>query len=356
MNFCDTKSSFDCEELPAHLIRKVWGEDRKLNNPYQVIVHHYNHVTARFETNMMMHKLTAEYYGNRAFWLTYLPLLLVTTAVSICSFLSTGEYDDSMVTDENLNVNTTSLQGNFNSEGGQEFLSILIGVFGVLSTFLASLGKYLNYQSRADMHLSATNTLKDIIEELDYQLVWLKSRRRIDVLSKTDDKDNKDEPDDKEAKEEQKKEELQKLQFALDLAKSNFSIMEKSCTSLIPDQIKHAFICLDEHCKLIPRTVRYDHYRRYYNDLNDALRPTGFCCCLRIPKINVPLMFGSQIMREVDAIHEKLQKRKAIGQSEEDGGKSEREALFTEITTPSYGTVNNTDADEETAGNSGIDE
>lgn len=283
------------DSLSVFLIRrKDWGKSVKLGDPYKVLVSEFNQLVAKFEVALMMHKITSQYYGHRAFWFTFFPLLLVTTGVSILGFIQTpgDNPDDSVIIDggdgflNSFNSTSSEASGSAasNIEMQQATVSLLVGLLGVLSTALASLGKHLNYQSKADMHESAVITLRSILDDLAFERLDVKHEKRIARCHKRDANLLTEH-------------EIEELRVAIEMHKSKFDTMEKSCVVPIPYQIKNAFIDLEEHCQLMPRTVRDEYYRRYYNQLNNAFQTTGcsswFPCFL--PNISVEELLGERI-------------------------------------------------------------
>ena len=115
-----------------------------------------------FETKMLMHRLSIEYYHYRAKWLTFFPILLVTSLTSVVGFISSTE---------------------FISEDLMNALALTSGVLGVLSTALASCAKYNNYQSIADMHHSAFDSISTIVDRVRLDLL------SFQMLTKSIDKD-----------------------------------------------------------------------------------------------------------------------------------------------------------------------
>ena len=280
------------EELPlrAYLVQTDYS---KLDDTDEITIlrFEYEELICRFETELYMHTLSAGYYHNRAFWFTFLPLLLVTTSVSICSFINTGKYDDSMVFDGNLTTamsHATSDDTDFAISQGN--LSLITGFLGVLSTFLASLGKHLNYESKGDMHISATNTLSSILEQILFEFMVFKKEARLTRQTKGDAK--------KQTGPTYTDEDLTKLRVNLETHQSKFDIMDKSCTVPIPNDILHAFESLRgiRDCIKQPK-LKFGIYKRFSNDLFREFQYKGcfpLCPCYP-PKFNVESMIEKKI-------------------------------------------------------------
>ena len=125
--------------------QKRWINNRKFGKRVDDKRKEFESVLWYFETKLLMHRLTMEYYKNRAKWFTFFPILVVTSATSICGFLGSTDLLDA---------------------SSKQLLAIVSGLLGVLSTFLASNSKYNNYQSKADMHDSAVGTMTNICDNI----------------------------------------------------------------------------------------------------------------------------------------------------------------------------------------------
>jgi len=122
-----------------------WVNNRKFSKRVDDKRKEFESVLWYFETKLLMHRLTMEYYKKRAKWFTFFPILVVTSATSICGFLSSTDLLDA---------------------SRKQILAIVSGLLGILSTFLASCSKYNNYQSKADMHDAAVGTMTNICDNI----------------------------------------------------------------------------------------------------------------------------------------------------------------------------------------------
>jgi len=87
----------------------------------------------------------------------FFPLLAITSLTTIIGFLTTG-----MAMEEGVEQIDDSGDGGFvsNIKGlaasvfsvTSQWLSLSVGILGAISTFLTSMGKHTNYQSKRDMH------------------------------------------------------------------------------------------------------------------------------------------------------------------------------------------------------------
>jgi len=305
--------------LRAYLLSIDYSNFEKCENEFDILRCEYEELLCRFEIEMYMHLLSAGYYHNRAFWFTFLPLLLVTTSVSICGFVNTGEYDDSLVFNGNLtNVNQTTAMSqdtanDTDSGVSQETLSLIIGFLGVLSTFLAALGKHLNYESKGDMHASAATTLTSVLEQILFEFMAFKKEGRL-VGTATADSSNNDEgnssnagegnPSNTNAANSTGAKNVSDYRVELEKHQSKFEIMDKSCTVPIPNDILHAFLTLRGIRDCIePPMFKNKICRRFANDLFREFQKKGFFCrygCYP-PSVNVEIMFEKEFKLEVKA-------------------------------------------------------
>ena len=266
----------------------------KKSKPRRVLLDEFDELAIRFEVNLMMHKLAADYFHNRAFWFTFFPLLVVTSVVSVCGFVKTNEYDDSMVHDGNLTrAFSYSIGEDSKFSVSGEDLPIVVGVLGVLSTFLASLGKHLNYQSKGDMHASAANTLSGIVESVTFERLELQHKLKFEKIETEDsgmtDKTNQN---------------ISDLRVNLDKHKAKFDTMEKSCVEPIPNKIKCAYAELRDICSQLPSKYRYKFHIKYANLLFRDFQNRGFAwvCPCYPPSINVTSRYAIIIRCDVEAI------------------------------------------------------
>ena len=320
----------DGESVSQWLVKLPWRPETTRSDPYSIIVNEYDILCGRFEVAFMMHKLTADYYQSRAFYLIFFPLLAVTTMVSIFGFIGTRTYDDSMIVDGEMDsyLNSTSTFQPGTQMPTNTELSILVGVLGCISTAIASLGKQLNYQSKGDMHESAMNTLRGILEDIRFERLEIKHRQRLDRWEGEEKMRTEKDGTTKKGKgrlyrPSLPRAELEKLRCEIDKHKATFDTMEKSCTVPIPNKIKYAFIHLEELFALVPLPIRFDFYRRYYNDLNRHFHDSN---CLCIPYIDVDYTFGEQIKSDVGVKWLQIEKkfRNADGDSYGSMGNSQR--------------------------------
>ena len=181
-------------------------------------------------------------------------------------------------------------------------LSIVIGLLGILSAFLTSLGRYLNYQSKSDMHWSAAATLEEICNTIDFERLPVIHRRResrsriYEGATRVQSMDN--------------------LRLKIDSHKAKFETMEKSCTDPLPSIVKQAFISLEEIFETLPYRIKWKLYRRYYYALwrefgQKGCGGGGCCCCCfsflpafpwYLPNIDVVERFESPLRADIEAL------------------------------------------------------
>jgi hypothetical protein len=135
---------------------KSWAAFAREFRNLDIIEVEYKKIAWLFQRTLIMHKLAKNYFGVRAFWFTFLPLTLVSTATTILGFLSTGGDFDSVGAGLGLD----------DSRGA---ISVTIGLLGAAATLLTTLGKYYGYQSNYDMHVSAVKALERLIKQRSRQ-------------------------------------------------------------------------------------------------------------------------------------------------------------------------------------------
>ena len=197
-----------------------------------------------YETKMLMHRLSFQYYNFRAKWLTFMPILAVTSLTSIVGFFTSTD---------------------FISPGWTNALALTSGFLGVISTALASCSKYNNYQSKADMHISAFRSMSTIVDgvKLDLQTfeqvtntidkdmsdgVFDKSTYRPPTKSdnNNDDDDNGTTMDADFQKDEMEQnkaaiEKFKKTGAQLNQYRTQYQTMKSTCSSPFPGAIQVAF-------------------------------------------------------------------------------------------------------------------
>ena len=313
---CDPSCCSEKTPLSAYIQKCDWEryhEKHKYKKEYRAflfLINEFEQISAVFSTYQKLHKLSADYFHNRAFWFTFMPLLLVTAAVSILGFLGTGDYNDSMVFDGNITAtasDSTQNESEFVFSGDN--LPLTVGVLGVVSTFLTSLGKHLNYQSKADMHSAAVATLKNLRDTL--HLEGLQLMQEIRTIESTD-------PEVINAK-------IRQLHVNFDTYRAKFETMEKSCTEPVPNKIQCAFDGLIQLCALVPNPLGGMMFKRYSNKLFGEFQNRGFfplCPCYP-PTIDVESRFRFEIECEIRANLENLgsygSQRTASAEAVDDG-------------------------------------
>ena len=204
------------------------------------------------EKTLIMHKLSKEYFGYRAYWFNFLPLLIITTITTIIGFLTTG------MSMEHLNGVEVNIKGLSASAFAiaNAWLNLSVGFLGTISSFLTSMSKHTKYQSKRDMHEMAEDALRKVVQSLSF-----------------------DETDD-----------VEMMRGHIDKQKAIFMSVEAACTAPIPTQITQAFVELDSAMKMKDFGFKVNYYKQYYNMLWQEF--TKKSCCMpsmprRVPEINV---------------------------------------------------------------------
>ena len=304
----EVKSGQDQSEDEITFLGNKIGEMQK---EFQVVLWY-------FETHWLMHRLAANHFKCRAKWCSFLPILAVTTTVSVLGFLANSE---DFTGDERHKKNW----------------SLGAGLLGVLATFLASLGKYNNYQSKGDMHEAAEMTLSNIcnaikLEDISferkknaakYYQIEVRSRRQeaqknderrtvlegkindrqkkkteIHDLTENDDLNKyeaeleklneiKNDKIDSETMEENHHKLLKTDGVSLESYKTKFETMQESCSSPIPSHIEHTFLKLRDVFEPASHDIlkRYLYPRCYKALWREFVNSPIFP--LFLPKINI---------------------------------------------------------------------
>ena len=187
----------------------------------------------------------------------FFPLLAITSLTTIIGFLTTGmameegaeQIDDS--SDGGFVSNIKGLAASVFSVTSQ-WLSLSVGILGAISTFLTSMGKHTNYQSKKDMHEMAEGALEKVVQGIAFEVI------------------------DDEAR----------MQGHIDKQKAIFMSVEASCTAEVPPKILQAFVELDSAMKTKDFLFRKDHYKRFYNMLWKKFTKKQ-CCMMNMP-FNIP--------------------------------------------------------------------
>ena len=193
----------------------------------------------------------------------FFPLLAITSLTTIIGFLTTG-----MAMEEGVEQIDDSGDGGFvsNIKGlaasvfsvTSQWLSLSVGILGAISTFLTSMGKHTNYQSKRDMHEMAEDALEKVVQGIAFEVI------------------------DDEAR----------MQGHIDKQKAIFMSIEASCTAEVPPKILQAFVELDSAMKTKDFLFRKDHYKRFYNMLWKKFTKKQCCSMMNmpfhIPEIDLP--------------------------------------------------------------------
>jgi len=195
------------------------------------------------EQKLIMHKLAKDYYGFRAYWLQCLPLLLMTTFITIITLTEYGHIHIGIVDDEE-----------YLAERG--WLVLSVGILGLLSTILTSLLITSRCQSQHDMHAMSERMLQKVCQTVRFPQRQPGDNSRNSMMEHIN---------------------TQKAIFV--------AISCTSCT--IPTRMIQTFRELEHAMALKPYTFRAIQYERFYYALW-KLFTTRWCLWpYIIPQINV---------------------------------------------------------------------
>jgi hypothetical protein len=174
------------------------------------------------EQTLITHKLAKEYFGFRALWMQTLPLLSITTFITVIGFIQYGHYGgfaEGLVT-----------RADYNS--AKKGLAISVGILGLISSMLTSLIMNMRYQQQQGMHALAEETLSKVCHSI-----------RFPDRSPLDDR--------------------RKLMEHLARQKAIYSSISFASAS-VPPRIVYAFHDLEHIMMSKPYTFRALQYERFY--------------------------------------------------------------------------------------------
>ena len=101
-----------------------------------------------------MHFLSSMYFKHKDLWTHTVPLTLITLALGILAFVgSSRDKDDSEQCSES------------------QTLSIIVGSLSILSVAIQQMGKMFQYATRAKMHNNCTAGMKDLMQNIKFNLI-----------------------------------------------------------------------------------------------------------------------------------------------------------------------------------------
>lgn len=248
-------------------------------------IQEFERVGRYFETNLLMHRLAASHFNARAKWLSFFPILFITSLTSILGIFATHYANlvgieqtpivgaETVAPQDVAGFNRT-LQESMLSDAtitylAKSFLPLTVAILGVLSTFSASLGKYNNYQSKADMHLAAVNTLSSICDIIRVNAILLERSKTSLKMEKARKGSQEEEPEDQNKPFDGtiggvKFDKDEVVECDIEKHKTAFNTVKESCTCPIPSRIENAFRELHWEFRPAPPKVRKHIYPRMY--------------------------------------------------------------------------------------------
>lgn len=199
----------------------------------------YSRLTNRFERALIEHKLAVDYFEFRSFWFDFLPVTIIGALVTVIGFFISGKTPE--INDGDLAQNSIEFDPVLTDQSKQ-FWSIAVGVLGVVSTLLNSIGKRTNYQSQFDMHRAAVKALEKICLSVDFEKEWFKRSSQSEDVFET----AKKIVDNPEKKAEHEHRDV-KLGADLKSHQASFKAMQDACCeSPVPTRVIQAFTVLDQ--------------------------------------------------------------------------------------------------------------
>ena len=195
----------------------------------------------------------------------FIPLNLLIAATSVLSFIA-GEQTSASI-DSTL-------------------LNIVVGCVGAVGVFWNSCDRMLNYKSRADMHNGAKMTLKELLADLDFNLIKFSS---LDL--------------------EEQKHVISQDQ--LDAIKTKLDQVQESCTSAVPDAINQAFKQVNS---LVPYELGIKGLADGDGEDIQRIRIANVLLCKEIAKSKLwPMKLpGANVHKQAQAALDKVLKKKDL--------------------------------------------
>ena len=236
----------------------------------------FENVLWYFEVKLIMHRLSAHYYNKRALWFTFLPILFVTSVVSIIGLFAATSFS-----------------------GVSKALTITSGMLGVTSTFLASWGKQLNYQSKADMHASARHSLSKLCDKIKLDIFQFQMFVHSFQKEVGDGQNNGQNNGD--GKEINWVEDFNKTGSNLIHYRTKYETMKEACTSNFPNKIESAFATLKHAFEPARHDVkRYLYPRSYHALARSIVSQKDFPLFLK--HVDVRAFCEEELSHEIDEI------------------------------------------------------
>lgn len=234
----DANSSSNTDEK-AKRIKKIDKEERRLIDMRKGIQDEYSRLTNRFERALIEHKLAVEYFEFRSFWFDFLPVTIIAALVTVIGFFISGNTPE--MNDGINQANSIEFDPVLTGQS-REFWSVAVGVLGVVSTLLNSIGKRTNYQSQYDIHRAAVKALEKICLTVQFEKDWFGRSCQSQGVFETA-KKIVDNPDRK-----AEHEQLENMLGAdLKSHQASFKAMQDaSCESPVPTRVIQAFTVLDQ--------------------------------------------------------------------------------------------------------------
>ena len=200
--------------------KAIISKSEKRDNKTSQLKDEYIRLTNRFERALIEHKLAVEYFEFRSFWFDFLPVTIIAALITVIGFFISGKTPE--MNDGDQAQNSIEFDPVLTGHSKQ-FWSVAVGVLGVVSTLLNSIGKRTNYQSKYDMHRAAVKALEKICLTVEFEREWFKRKRNAEDTDVND------------------------LGADLKSHQASFKAMQDACCeSPIPTRIIQAFTVLDE--------------------------------------------------------------------------------------------------------------
>lgn len=168
---------------------------------------------ASIDADFQMHTLSATYFAFRHFWGQFLPLLCLSSTLSVLSFIAAQGKSEAagVLTDASSGAVDALL---VHVSDGDPY-ALAAGLLGVLVTFGQTVEKFLRWQSRAEQHRNAREILHKMEQNIRHEL------SKLDSSSVED------------------------LETLIDRTSMMFQKVQESCSSPFPSKIEETFQLLE---------------------------------------------------------------------------------------------------------------
>ena len=197
-----------------------------------------------------MHFLSSMYFKHKDLWTHTVPLTLITLALGILAFVgSSRDKDDSEQCSES------------------QTLSIIVGSLSILSVAIQQMGKMFQYATRAKMHNNCTAGMKDLMQNIKFNLIDPEHTGVIQSLG--DDSSSKKQEGNSTSGSRFRNDGKDNEEKTIEKYRELFMQCSSSCTSAIPIQIDAVYALVDARFEIdLQGVVAVKELKRHFTDIH----------------------------------------------------------------------------------------